>query len=433
MDSSQNALHAAATVDQKDLNEAVITAVAAVARQNIHHCAELFDIPVRLAQRFASMALQSEDRHSIVDPLEDLATTPTALWRVTMTLDDVAQMQRGPEAAGSPHLERYRGVVSSLNQQVVLMLLRYATQPRLAALVSGLGSQAVMDAMSSASCSTLVQSAGHVPRPLIRLTINEVYLDRVFSTLSGFPIDPTLRALVARTLCRWDDFVAISDTVDRELAEPRPERVTKIGRPTAVFLPPGEADTIRQLIAHGVSTRTILQFTRSEVNCAQVRRLRRAADEVRDNQADAHPAPPDIELPRTHDSNAAVWGSAVRRLLVTSIFAHQRVLVSLGLPPHAAFVEAYEFYAIHHKDPANPLSLSRLISAVFSPMREGLVHLGHCTECGTMHLSHDGHHNGIECPVCALAKFNKLGRPSTFRAGAWAPAAASRSAEALPA
>lgn len=428
MDACQNALHSAATVDQKDLNEAVVNTVAAVARQNIHHCAELFDIPVRLAQRFATMALQSEDRHSAVDPLEDLATTPTALWRVTMTLDDVAQMQRGP-ATGHPHLERYRGVVAALNQQVVLMLLRYATQPRLAALVSGLGSQAVMDAMSSASCSTLVQSAGNVSRPLVRLTVNEVYLDRVFSTLSGFPIDSTLRALVARTLCPWEDFVSISDTVDRELAEPRPARVTKIGRPTAVFLPPGEADTIRQLIAHGVSTRTILQFTRSEVNCAQVRRLRRAADEAREDTPPMALAP-EVDLPRTHDSNAAVWGSAVRRLLVTSIFAHQRVLVSLGLPPHAAFVEAYEFYALHHKDPSNPLSLTRLISAVFSPMRDGLVHLGHCSECGTMHLSHDGHHNGIECPVCALAKFNKLGRPSTFRASVWAPSTTTRVAEA---
>jgi hypothetical protein len=238
-----------------------------------------------------------------------------------------------------------------------------------------------------------------------------------------------MRSLLARTLCHWDDFVAISAGLDQELAEPRRERVTKIGRPTAVFLPPGEAHTIRQLIDHGVSTKAILQFTRSEVNSAQVRRLRHTADVRRAEDSDIDAVDPD--LPRTHDSNAAVWGSAARRLLVTSIFAHQRILVSLGMPPHAAFVEAYEFYAIHHRDPSNPLSLSRLISAVFTPMREGLVHLGHCNECGTMHLSHDGHHNGIECPVCALAKFNKLGRPSAFRASHWLPRPHPRSTEPL--
>jgi hypothetical protein len=48
-----------------------------------------------------------------------------------------------------------------------------------------------------------------------------------------------------------------------------------------------------------------------------------------------------------------------------------------------------------------------------------------------MHLSHDGHHNGIECPVCALAKFNKLGRPSSFRAGSWGSVPRARSGEAL--
>lgn len=429
MESLQNSLHAACVVDQKDLNETVVGAIAAVARQSIHDCAELFGITVRLAQRFASMALQGEDRHSVVDPLADLATTPTALWRVHMTLDDVAQMQRGRAAAMPPHLERYRPLLKGLNEQVVLMLLRYATQPRLAALMSGLGSREVMEAMSSAGCSTLVQSAGHLAHPLVSLTLNEVYLDRVFSTLSGLPVDPTMRSLVARTLCRWEDCVEISEALDRELAAPRPVRVTKIGRPTAVFLPPGEADTIRQLIAHGVSTKAILQFTRSEVNSAQVRRLRKASDDQRPEAPDDDAADP--ALPRTHDSNAAVWGSAVRRLLVTSIFAHQRVLVSLGLPPHAAFVEAYEFYAMHHRDPANPLSLSRLISAVFTPLQDGLVHLGHCSECNTMHLSHDGHHNGIECPVCALAKFNKLGRPSSFRAGSWGGVPRARSGEAL--
>ena len=423
MEMSPNSLHAACVVDQKDLNATVIGAIASVARQNIHHCAELFGVPVRLAQRFATMALQSDDRHAPVDPIEDLATTPTALWRVRLTARDVDDMQRGPSAAPAPHLERYRPVVRQLNEQVAMLLLRYASQPRLVALMCGLHGREAIAAMQAASCSTFVQSAGQLLRPLAVTTVNETYLDRVFSTFSGEPVEAGLRALLARTLCSWDDCVTLTEAVEREIAEPRPQRVTKIGRPTAVFLPPGEADTIRQLIAHGVSTPVILQFTRSEVNSAQVRRLRQAADSARALAVAEPPAPraPQVPLPRTHDSNAAVWGSAVRRMMVTAIFAHQRVLVALGLPPHAAFVEAYEFHTLHHRDPANPLSLSRLISAVFSPLRAGLVHLGHCSECGTLHLSHDGHHNGIECPACALAKFNKLGRPSTWRARAWAP------------
>lgn len=421
MEMSQNSLHAACVIDQKDLNETVIGAVATVARQNIHHCAELFGLPVRLAQRFASMAVQSDDRHAEVDPLEDLATTPTALWRVRLTARDIADMQRGTPAASAPHLDRYRPVIRQLNEQVAMLLLRYASQPRLVALMCGLHGREAIAAMSAASCSTLVQSAGQLLRPLAALTINETYLDRVFSTATGYPVEPGLRALLARTLCTWDDCVVLTTGVEREIAEPRPVRVTKIGRPTAVFLPPGEADTIRQLIAHGVSTPVILQFTQSEVNSAQVRRLRQTADRHAPLHVAAEPAPTGLVLPRTHDSNAAVWGSAVRRMMLAAIFAHQRVLVALGLPPHAAFVDAFEFHTLHHRDPLNPLSLSRLISALFSPLRDGLVHLGHCSECGTLHLAHDGHHNGIECPACALAKFNKLGRPPAFRSRSWAP------------
>jgi len=302
-----------------------------------------------------------------------------------------------------------------------MLLLRYASQPRLVALMCGLRGAEAIAAMAAASCSTFVQSAAQLLRPLVTLTINEVYLDRVFATPNGDPVDAGLRALLARTLCSWEDCVALTAGLEREAAEPRPVRVPKIGRPTAVFLPPGEADTIQQLIAHGVSTPVILQFTRSEVNSAQVRRLRQTADRLPAPTPPARAEAAPVVLPRTHDSNAAVWGSAVRRMMVTAIFAHQRVLVALGLPPHAAFVEAYEFHMTHHRDPGNPLSLTRLISAVFTPLQQGLVHLGHCSECGTMHLSHDGHHNGIDCPACALAKFNKLGRPAACRTRTWMP------------
>ncbi|MEY4564378.1 MAG: hypothetical protein RLZZ618_3655 [Pseudomonadota bacterium] len=410
------ALHASNSpciVDQKDLNEALVTAMAHVAERSPQHCVEIFGISLRLALRFANMARQAHLPHGDADALIDLATTPAAVWRVVMTPRDVEDMQRGRAPMAAPHLEVYREVLTTLNEQVILLLLRYATQPRLAALVSGLGHDGLMQAMASASCSTLLQSAGHAGRPLVELTITETYLDRVFSTPTGVPVPPAMRALLARVMCQWDDYATLTRTLDHEANAVRPLREVRIGRPTAVFLPPGEADTIRQLIDHGVSTKTILSFTQSEVNSAQVRRLRQAADEALANAP--MQSANDPESPRIHDSNAAVWGSAARRLMVTAIFAHQRVLVSLGLSPHAAFVDAYEYHCAHHKDPAQHMSLSRLISAVFNPLRRGEVHLGYCHDCGTMHLAHDGHHNGIECPVCALAKFNKLGRPQSSR------------------
>ena len=335
-------------------------------------------------------------------------------------------MQRGAVPMAKPYLEPYRTVVARLNEQVVLTLLRYTAQPRTAALVSGLGNHEFMTAMSTASCSTLLQSAKNVGRPLVELTINETYLDRVFSTATGVPVAAPMRGLLARVMCTWKDYALLSEALEREAEDTAPRRVPKIGRPTAVFLPPGEADTIKQLIAHGVSTKTILAFTRSEVNSAQVRRLRETADAAL--LPEEAPATP----PSFQDSNAAVWGSATRRMIVTSIFAHQRILVSLGLNPQAAFVEAYEHHAAHYGDPANRLSLSRLISAVFMPMRSAQVHLGRCDECGTMHLVHDGHHNGIECPVCALAKFKKLGRAATLRTGPPSARELSLSARSAP-
>lgn len=413
MGTNLHAPHSPCTIDQKDLNDAIVTAVSTIARRNPQHCSQVFGIPLRLALRFACMANQSDDAYG-TDHLMDLGTTPAALWRVVMTADDVDQMQRGVVPMAAPQLEQYRDVLAALNEQVILLLLRYATQPRLAALVSGLGSADFMHAMASASCSTLLQSAGNAGRPLVQLTITETYLDRVFSTCNGVPVEASMRALLARVLCTWDDFVSLTRGLDDEAGMVPPRRSSRIGRPTAVFLPPGEADTIRQLIDHGVSTKAILAFTRSEVNSAQVRRLRKAADEALAESISGGAEASSISR-RAPDSNAAVWGSAARRLMVTSIFAHQRILVSLGLSPHAAFVDAYEYHAVHHRDPAGHLSLSRLISAVFTPLRTGHVHLGYCHECGTMHLSHDGHHNGIECPVCALAKFNKLGRPSVMR------------------
>jgi hypothetical protein len=408
MNTSNNPFYAPCIVDQKDLNEAMIVAISEVAQCNAHHCAELFGMPLKLAERFARMAQQDVQSVGALDPLQDLATTPSALWRVVMSAQDVACMQKKPQPMAKFYLEPYRHIVAKLNEQVILTLLRYTAHPATAALVSGLGNLALIQALATASCSTLLQSAKNMGRPLVELTINELFIDRIFSSHQGTPVKAALRGLMARVMCTWQDFSELTESIDDELRSVSPERLRKIGRPTAVFLPQGEADTIAQLIAHGVSTKTILTFTRSEINSSQVRKLRLVAD--------SQPAAADaFEPSRFQDSNAAVWGSATRRLIVTSIFAHQRILVSLGVNPHAAFVQAYGHYNVHYKDHSNHMSLARLISAVYMPLRGGQVHLAHCGLCGTMHLLHDGYHNAVDCPVCALAKFKRLARRSVDR------------------
>ena len=58
--------------DQKTLNEELIGGVVDVARRHPQHAVDLFGIPLGVATRLASMSDAQ---------LEDLATTPVALWR----------------------------------------------------------------------------------------------------------------------------------------------------------------------------------------------------------------------------------------------------------------------------------------------------------------------------------------------------------------
>jgi hypothetical protein len=399
-----NPFHSPCIVDQKDLNEAMIMAISEVALRNAQHCAELFGISVSLAKRFAMMRSQATLSFGTIDQVLDLTTTPSAIWRVAMTAQDIEVMQKTKIPMIKSHLEPYRQTMAKLNEQVILTLLRYTADPRTAALVSGLGNKEFMDAMVKASCSTLLQSAKNMGRPMVELTINETYLDRIFSPIDRIPVKASMRGLMARVMCSWEDYATLAETLDQEADVAEPARTPKLGRPTAVFLPPGEADTIEQLVKHGVNTKTILNFTHSEINASQLKKLRiqigTQLDESNTNK----------DASRFQDSNLAVWGNATRRLIATSVFAHQRVLMSMGVSAHTAFVEAYEHYNLHYKDTENHLTLARIISAVYMPMRAGLVHLGYCEPCGTMHLLHETYQNGIDCPVCALAKFNKLGK-----------------------
>ncbi len=406
-----NPFHSPCIVDQKDLNEAMMMAISEVALRNVDHCAELFKISVRLAKRFALMRLQGTLSFGQFDQILDLATTPSPMWRVVMDAQDVEAMQKAQIPMKRVYLEPYRHIVAKLNEQVILTLLRYTSHIRTAALVSGLGNKDFMDVIVNASCSSLLQSAKNMGRPMIELTINESYLDRIFSPTGGVPLKASVRGLISRVMCSWKDYSALTQALDQEISEVEPEPERKVGRPTAVFLSSGEADTIEQLVMHGVNSKTILAFTRSEINPAQLRKLRMQVD-VRIDTFNAEKGPS-----RFQDSNAAVWGSATRRLIATSILAHQRILVSMGVSTHAAFVEAYEHYSLHYKDADCHLSLARMISAVYLPMRAGFVQLSYCDHCSSMHLLHESYPNAVECPVCSLVKFKKWGKGGSCESG----------------
>jgi hypothetical protein len=411
-------------VDQKDLNETLVMAIAEVARCNIHHCAELFSVPISLASRFALMAQNVSCSAGQSDQLLDLATTPCAVWRINLTCSDVQLMQQRTVAMMRPYLEPYRTIVAKLNEQVILTLLRYVAQPKIAALVSGLADPTLMSAMAGVSCSTLLQSAKNIGRPLVFLTINELFIDRIFSLENGITVHASTRGLLARVMRTPHEFASDCSTWEQCAIPLEPTKKTaKKGRPVAAVFPPDEVEMIEQLIAQGLNSRAILAFTQTDMTSTYLRRFRQHMQEQTQTKTQktfcvdsaAGSSACMFEASRFQDTNLGFWSNGIRRLIGTSIVLHQQILMSIGLTAHAAFFAACEHYNSHYAHPHHHISLTRLISAVYMPMREGLIELAYCRQCSVAYLLHQSYQPVGECPVCSLVKFKKLNQFSTVR------------------
>src|SRR3954469_6810327 len=111
--------------DQKTLNEELIEGLVEVAQRNPQHAVELFGVSLGVAIRLAAMPDAQ---------LDDLATTPVALWRPALT---ERLIRRLPErqAMPTPAHEVYRPVVERINRLVLATFVRYADDPVSAALV----------------------------------------------------------------------------------------------------------------------------------------------------------------------------------------------------------------------------------------------------------------------------------------------------------
>src|ERR1700756_6029282 len=95
--------------DQKTLNEELIEGLVEVARRNPQHAVELFGVPLGVAMRLAAMPDAQ---------LDDLATTPVALWRPALT---ERLVRRLPEHR--PMLTHYHEVYRSLVRRIKLLAL----------------------------------------------------------------------------------------------------------------------------------------------------------------------------------------------------------------------------------------------------------------------------------------------------------------------
>ena len=111
--------------DQKTLNEELIEGVVEVAQRNPQHAVELFGVSLGVAIRLAAMPDAQ---------LDDLATTPVALWRPALTERLIRRLpERQPMP--TPAHEVYRSVVERINRLALATFVRYADDPVSAALV----------------------------------------------------------------------------------------------------------------------------------------------------------------------------------------------------------------------------------------------------------------------------------------------------------
>ena len=383
--------------DQKTLNEELIEGLVDVARRNPQHAVELFGVPLGVAMRLAAMADAQ---------LDDLATTPVALWRPALT---ERLVRRLPEHRPmlTPDHEVYRPLVKRINRLALATFVRYADDPASAALVCDITDRGVIAALQELPAFAFLEWGGNPGTLLAVPRLSDALIDRLLRP-DDDGVEPGLRGLLALTQCCEQEFALIRHGVDAEgaawRAAERGAVSKRSGRPPSSFLMPGTSSLILAMLRHQMRPTEVEDrlLATSDVRAAQLRGI---AEALNPKPKRDKGAPRD----RTRD-HRDLWGSAQRRLSATAIFCLQRRLVDAGIDAFEAMVWAYDYYACTY-DPDCGVSLSRMLRDVFTPMREGTdTLLGHCAKCGVVHLAHEEKIGIIECPVCVLARAGKFGQ-----------------------
>ena len=383
--------------DQKTLNEELIEGLVEVARHNAQHAVELFGVPLGVAMRLAAMSDAQ---------LDDLATTPVALWRPALTERLVRRLpERRPML--TPDHEVWRPLVQRINRLALATFVRYADDPASAALVCDITDSGVIAALQELPAFAFMEWGGNPGTLLAVPRLSDALIDRLLRT-DDDGVDPGLRGLLALTQCCEQEFALIRNAVQQEGAgwrsAERAAIIKRSGRPPATFLMPRTSSLILAMLRHQMRPTEVedRMLATSDVRAAQ---LRVVAEAMNPKPKRERGAPRD----RTRD-HRDLWGSAQRRLCASAIFRLQRRMVDAGVEAFEAMVWAYDYYVCTY-EPECGVSLSRMLRDVFTPLREGNdTHLGHCAKCGVLHLAHEEKVGIIECPVCVLARAGRFGQ-----------------------
>ncbi len=402
--------------DQKTLNEELIEGLVEVARRNPQHAVELFGVSLGVALRLAALSDAQ---------LDDLATTPVALWRPALTERLVRRLpERRPMP--TPAHEIYRPLIERINRLALATFVRYADDPASAALVCDISDPHVIKALQDQPAFAFLEWGGNPGTPLVLPRLTDALIDRLLRS-DDDSVEPGLRGLLALTQSCEQEYARIRNAVQDEArthgAAVQADVSKRSGRPPSNFLMPSTSALILMMLRHQMRPTEVedRMLAISDVRAAQLRGIAEAMN----------PKPKrDKGAPRDRSrDHRDLWGSAHRRLTATAVFRLQRRLVDAGVQAFEAMVRAYDYYASTY-DPDCGVSLSRMLKDVFSPMREGTeTHLSHCGKCGIVHLSHEEKTGIIECPVCVLSRAGKFGQrrsrvekaePPGFRGyGAW--------------
>ena len=382
--------------DQKTLNEELLEGLVEVAQRNPQHAVELFGISLGVAIRLAAMPDAQ---------LDDLATTPVALWRPALT-ERLIRLLPERQPMPSPAHEVYRSVVERINRLVLATFVRYADDPISAALVCDVADPDAIRALRELPAFAFLEWGGNAGTPLIVPCLTDALLDRLLRTEED-AVEPHLRGLLALSHACEQEFAHLCDALQHEArawrTASRAEVVRRSGRPPATFLMPGTSSLILTMLRHQMRPSEVEErLMKASVRATQLRGIAEALNPKAKREKGA---PRD----RSRD-HRDLWGSAQRRLTATGIFRLQRRLVASGVEAFEAMVRAYDYYATTY-DPDCGVSLSRLLKDVFNPLREGSeTHLSHCAKCGVIHLAHEEKSGIIECPVCVLSRAGKYGQ-----------------------